>query len=109
MMAIPIKDLKGMTAGLESDLQMLGIYTDEQLLEATRMPGDRETLAAKLGVEASFILELANRADLSRVCGAAGDDYDLLEQAKLTGRVSPRGLVERWIAEAKDLPRRLEH
>lgn len=30
-MAIPIKDLKGMTPGLEGDLQMHGIYHSEQL------------------------------------------------------------------------------
>lgn len=135
-MAIPIKDLRGMTPALEGDLQMHRIYNNEQLLLATRTPGDREALAVQVGIAARTILELANRADLSCIWGVAGVYSDLLEQAgvdtvkelatrnpdnlhaklaelnarkKLTGRVPPRNLVNRWIAEAKDLPRRLEY
>jgi predicted flap endonuclease-1-like 5' DNA nuclease len=136
MIRISIKDLRGMTPGLEGDLQMHGIYHSEQLLEAARTPGGREALAVQVGVEARTILELANRADLSRVWGVAGVYSDLLEQAgvdtvkelatrnpdnlhatlielnareKLTRRVPPLSLVKRWVAEAKDLPRGLEY
>lgn len=93
-------------------------------------------MAVQVGVQARTILELANRAVLSRVWGIAGVYSDLLEQAgvdtvkelaarnpnnlhaklvelnaqkRLTGRVPPKNFVKRWIAEAKDLPGSLKY
>lgn len=135
-MPIPINELRGMTPILEGDLHVRGIYNSEQLLEAARTPAERESLAGQVGVEVRTILELANRADLSRIWGVAGVYSDLLEhagvdtvkelaarnpdnlhaklvevnaQSKLTGRVPPRNQVEKWIAQAQELPRRLEY
>jgi predicted flap endonuclease-1-like 5' DNA nuclease len=135
-MAIPIGKLRGMTPTLEGDLHVRGIYDTEQLLEATRTPAGREALAGQVAVEPQTILELANRADLSRIWGVAGVYSDLLEhagvdtvlelatrnpdnlhaklvevnaQSKRTLRVPPRNLVENWIAQAQELPRRLEY
>jgi len=89
-----------------------------------------------VGVEARTILELANRADLSRIHSVAGVHSDLLEQAgvdtvkelatrnadnlharlvelnsqtKLTGQVPSRNMVRDWIAQAGELPRALEY
>jgi predicted flap endonuclease-1-like 5' DNA nuclease len=136
MMAIPIKKLRGMTPNLEGDLHARGIYDTEQLLEAARTPAGREALAGQVGVEPQTILELANRADLSRIWGVASVYSDLLEhagvdtvlelatrnpgnlhaklakvnaQSRLTRRVPSRNLVENWIAQARELPRRLEY
>lgn len=135
-MPIPINELRGMTPILEGDLHARGIYNSEQLLETARTPAERESLAGQVGVEARTILELANRADLSRIWGVAGVYSDLLEhagvdtvkelaarnpdnlhatlvevnaQSKLTGRVPPRNQIEKWIAQAQKLPRRLEY
>ena len=125
-----------MTPILEGDLHVRGIYNSEQLLEAACTPAERESLAGQVGVEVRTILELANRADLSRIWGVAGVYSDLLEhagvdtvkelaarnpnnlharlvevnaQSKLTRRVPPRNQVEKWIAQAQELPRRLEY
>lgn len=135
-MAIPINKLRGMNSDLEGDLQMRGIYNTEQLLETARTQGGREHLAEQVGVDTRTILELANRADLSRIVGVAGVYSDLLEQAgvdtvrELAGRnaenlygrlvevnavgrfvrrLPSRNAVADWIAQARDLPRRLEY
>jgi predicted flap endonuclease-1-like 5' DNA nuclease len=135
-MAIAINRLRGMTPILEGDLQMLGIYNTEQLLEATRTPGSRAAFGDQLGVETRVILELANRADLSRIRGVAGAYSDLLEQAgvdtvpelagrnpgnlharlvavnaerRLVERLPSRKAVANWIVQAQALPRRLEY
>lgn len=135
-MAIPIKQLRGMPPGLEGELQLRGIYDTEQLLEAASTPASRAALGDKVGVDAQTILEVANRADLARIWGVAGVYSDLLEQAgvdtvkelagrnphnlyatlvqlnaksRLARRVPSRSNVENWIAQAKELPRRLEY
>jgi predicted flap endonuclease-1-like 5' DNA nuclease len=134
--AIAINQLRGMTPILEGDLQARGIYNTEQLLEAARTPGGRTALGEQVGVDTQRILELANRADLSRIEGVAGAYSDLLEQAgvdtvrelagrnpgnlhaklvavnaerRLVRRLPSRNAVANWITQAKDLPRRLEY
>lgn len=134
--ALPIGKLRGMTPNLEGDLQVRGVFDTERLLEAARTPAGREALAGMVGVEPQIILELANRADLTRIWGVAGVYSDLLEhagvdtvlelatrnpgnlhaklvevnaQSKRTRRVPSRSLVENWIAQAQALPRRLEY
>lgn len=135
-MAIPIGQLKGMSSALETKLKERGIYTSEQLLAAARTPADRDALAEYAGVESRVILELANRADLSRVWGVAGVFSDLLEHAgvdtimelatrnpenlhaklveinaeqKLAGRVPSLETVKSWVSQAKEMPRLLEY
>ena len=135
-MAISITELRGVTLSLAADLRVFGIYNTQQLLDATGTPAERETLAKRVGVEARSILELANRADLSRIRGVAGVYSDLLEhagvdtvkelaarnpdnlyatlvklnaQVRLTERVPARSRVEDWVAQAEKLPRALEY
>jgi predicted flap endonuclease-1-like 5' DNA nuclease len=125
-----------MTPSLAEELRTQAIYNTQQLLDATCTPSDREALAERVGVEARSILELANRADLSRVRGVAGVYSDLLEQAgvdtvrelaarnpnnlhakllevnaqkRVAGRAPSRSMVERWIAQAQQLPRQLKY
>lgn len=76
-----LKALKGMTDGILAKLADKGIKTSEQLLAAVCTPADRKALAADCGVAPRDILELGNRADLSRIKGVAGVYSDLLEQA----------------------------
>jgi len=135
-MEIPIKQLRGMTPSLEGALHTRGIYHTEQLLQAASTPAGREALGKQAGVATQTILELANRADLARVWGLAGVYSDLLEQAgvdtvkelagrnpenlyakliqvnakgRIARRVPSRSHVENWIAQARELPRRLEY
>ena len=135
-MAISIDKLRGMSAELAAKLKARGIVYSDQLLEAARTPAGRKDLAEQLGVESRVILELANRADLSRVSGIAGVFSDLLEHAgvdtvkelatrrpdnlhaklaeinaakKLAGRTPALSMVTDWVAQAKELPKLLEY
>ena len=76
-----LKALKGMTDSIAATLADKGIKSCEQLLAAVRTPAERKALAADCCVKSRDILELGNRADLSRVKGVAGVYSDLLEQA----------------------------
>ena len=80
-MAVPVKDLKGATAALVNKLKEKGISNSDHLLESAAKPAGRKELAGHCGCDAREILELANRADLSRVKGVAGVYSDLLEKA----------------------------
>jgi predicted flap endonuclease-1-like 5' DNA nuclease len=80
-MAIPIKQLKGMSNELAAKLKTKDVRDSDTLLEATASPKQRRTLAKELEVEERALLELANRADLARLKGVAGIYSDLLERA----------------------------
>ncbi len=135
-MAIPVKKLKGMSANLESNLTKLGIRNTEKLLEATKGPQERKSLSSEVGISERGILELANRADLSRVKGIAGVYSDLLEKAgvdtvkelatrrpdhlhnkllkvndelKLANREPTLSMVNDWVNQAKLLPKMLRY
>jgi predicted RecB family nuclease len=92
-MPLAIGKLKGMTPDLQTKLKARGLETADDLFNATLTPKGREELAAFAGVPENVILELANRADLSRIKGIAGVYSDLLEEAgvdtvkELKGRV----------------------
>jgi predicted flap endonuclease-1-like 5' DNA nuclease len=135
-MSVAINDLKGMTPEISKQLKALGIANNELLVQAAKSPEERKALAAKVGIETRALLELANRADLSRVKGVAGVYSDLLEQAgvdtvkelagrrpdnlhakmvevikekNLTGRLPTSEMVESWVAQAKELPKFLTY
>ncbi len=135
-MTVPINELRGMTPGVSSQLKELGISNNELLVQASRSPEERKVLAAKVGIETRALLELANRADLSRVKGVAGVYSDLLEQAgvdtvkelatrradnlyakviavnqdkKLTTRPPTAEMVQSWVEQAKELPKFLTY
>jgi predicted flap endonuclease-1-like 5' DNA nuclease len=135
-MAISVKELKGVTPQLAEKLAQQGIVNSEQLLEAARAPAGRKALAEQVGAEERDILELANRADLSRVKGVAGVFSDLLEKAgvdtvkelatrrpdnlhakinevndkeKLVKRTPAEADVQAWVAQAKQLPKILSY
>lgn len=135
-MAIPVSEIKGMSSTIEAALKERGITNSEQLLEAAKGPKERKALAAGTGASERDILELANRADLSRVKGVAGVFSDLLEKAgvdtvkelaarradnlhakivevnketRLAGRVPTAADVEGWVSQAKALPKTLTY
>ncbi len=135
-MAIPVSELKGVTSSLVQKLESKGIVNSDHLLDASTSPAQRASLSEQVGVDSQAILELANRADLSRVNGVAGVYSDLLEQAgvdtvkelatrrpanlhakieqvnsahRLSGRTPTLGMVEDWVNQAKTLPKLLTY
>jgi predicted flap endonuclease-1-like 5' DNA nuclease len=101
-MSVAIDKIRGITKPLVDGLRSVGIRTSGQLLQNAATPLQRKTLANKLGVEPSVILNLANRADLARVNGIGGVYSDLLEHS---GVDTIRELAQR---RADNLYRRMQ-
>ena len=135
-MPISVKEPKGMTPQLAEKLAQRGIANGDQLLEAAKAPAGRKALAEQLGAKERDVLELANRADLSRVKGVAGVFSNLLEKVgvdtvkelatrrpdnlhakineindkeKLAKRAPSEADVQDWVAQAKQLPKILSY
>lgn len=135
-MTTAVKDLKGIPDAVAAALKEKGITDNEQLVEAAATPAQRKALAAYCGCDAKDLLELANRADLARVKGVSALYSDLLEEAgvdtvkelatrrpdnlhaklietnerlQLTQRPPTEGVVEDWVAQAKELPKLLSY
>ncbi|MBU0501542.1 MAG: DUF4332 domain-containing protein [Gammaproteobacteria bacterium] len=135
-MTTPITELNGMTEAIAEKLKLKGVKTNEQYLEISADPKQRRELAKELGIDAKEVLDLANRADLARVKGVSGVYSELIDRAgvetvkelahrvpehlhskllevnegtKLTGRVPTTGEVEKWIQQAKELPKILTY
>ena len=60
-MSVSIDKFKNIPDELKVQLKMQGFLNSDQLLEATRTPTGRKTVAKKLGVDSNTILEVANR------------------------------------------------
>ena len=113
-------------------LHAAGIGTVEALLRAGATPEGRKELAERTRIGDEYILDWVNRADLMRVRGVGEEYSDLLEKAgvdtvielaqrnadnlykkllqvnaekRLVRRLPNRGMVTRWVAQAKVLPR----
>ncbi len=135
-MAIPIKQLKGMDDQLAKKLKVKDIRDSKQFLDATASAKQRKALAKELEADERTILELANRADLSRLKGVAGIYSDLLEQAgvdtikelatrnpenlynkmlevnnekRLAGRLPTILDVAEWVEAAQEMPKVLTY
>ena len=74
-----VSEIRGMKADLAGKFKAKGIATDEALLKAAKTPAQRKELSAAVGLDASVILEFANRADLARIVGIGEVFSDLLE------------------------------
>lgn len=134
-MPLGLNQLKGMDPQLVDKLRAQLITNSSSLLHAVATPQGRKALADKLGIDQRKVLELANRADLSRISGVGKVYSDLLEfagvdtVAELAQRV-PEHLheqiltvadkhdvkrtpslneVKKWVAQAKELPRSIEY
>jgi len=133
-MAVMIDKLAGINDAIQAKLKQKGILNNEQFLEASLTPALRKELAAYCEVTPRDILELANRADLSRLNGVAGVYADLLERAgvdtvkelatrrpdnlhkklmetneaqKITRNPPLEEQVQSWVEQAKALPKTL--
>ncbi|WP_338870863.1 DUF4332 domain-containing protein [Spirosoma sp. SC4-14] len=135
-MSITLGELRGTTDAMVYALKGQGLGDSDALLEASKTPQDRKSLAAAVGIDPSFLLELANRADLARIKGIGRVYSDLMEEAgvdtvvelaqrsavnlhaKLIEINSKRQFTQRppsveqvtdFVEQAKSLPRMLEY
>jgi predicted flap endonuclease-1-like 5' DNA nuclease len=135
-MAIPLKQIKGISDDLAEAFRKQGISSSMDFLDAARTAAHRKELSARTHVDTRMILEIANRCDLTRIRGVAGIYSDLLEEAgidtvkELAGRVAENlhkkirevneakrltrrpphlGAIQDWIAQARQLDTGLEY
>ena len=131
-----IEAIEGIGDIYGAKLRSAGIITTEALLERCVSPADRKDLAEETGIDPTYILDWANRADLFRIKGVGEEYSDLLEAAgvdtvpelgqrnadnlyqkllevndekKLVRRPPSHNAVIDWVAQAKDLPRALHY
>jgi len=129
-------EVEGIGASYSQKLQEAGIETLEKLLEEGASPKGRKEIAEKAGVSEKLILRWVNMADLFRIKGIGEEYADLLEAAgvdtvpelsqrnaenlhkklaevneakKLVRRVPTQGEVNKWVEQAKQLPRVLTY
>mgnify|MGYP000926546382 FL=1 len=130
-MSYPIVDIEGIGPVMAEKLKVAGITTTGGLLDAALTPKARKELAEKSGIDEARILKWANMADLMRIKGVAEEYSELLEAAgvdtvkelkmrnaanltkamadinatkKLVRVLPAESMVEKWIAQAKELP-----
>ena len=135
-MSYAIMDIEGIGPLMAAKLKTLGIRTTDKLLEAAKTAKGRKILAAKLDVDEQTVLRWANLADRMRIKGI-GEPYAALLQAvgvdtvkelkyrnvsnlakamadanrkkKLVRLLPSEKRIERWIAQAKQLPLKITY
>ena len=127
-----VTDIEGIGPVYAQKLKKVGVSTTEALLKKGATPKDRQAIANKSGIGSKRILRWVNHADLFRIEGIAGEYAELLEaagvdtvaelaqrnaenlcqklaevnEAKKVVRVVPVLMqVEKWVEQAKNLPR----
>ncbi len=131
-----IEEIEGIGPVMAEKLRNVGVNTTDKLLEATLTPSQRKKLAEETEISDKLILRFANMADLFRISGVGQEYAELLEAAgvdtvpelaqrnaanlaakmeevnedkKLVRRTPPLASVEKWVEEAKTLPRALQY
>jgi len=124
--------IEGIGEVYEAKFVEVGIKSVEALLEAGATKKGRIDLAEKTGISEKLVLKFVNHADLFRIKGIGGEYAELLEAAgvdtvielagrrpdnltaklaevndekKLVRRVPVVKDVEKWVEQAKELPR----
>jgi predicted flap endonuclease-1-like 5' DNA nuclease len=132
-----IEEVEGIGPVFAEKLRAAGVESTEDLLEKGASRGGRVAIAEATGIEGGKILEWVNHADLMRIKGVGSQYSDLLEAAGVDSpaelaqrnaanladafqsvvaerpgivrRVPTEAEIAGWIAEAKDLPKVVEH
>ncbi|OQB42964.1 MAG: DNA repair and recombination protein RadA [Candidatus Latescibacteria bacterium ADurb.Bin168] len=129
-------EVEGIGEAYAKKLAAAGIKTTDALLAKGATPEGRKEIAAKTGISAKMILEWVNHVDLFRIKGVGQEYADLLEAAGVDtvpelAQRKPENLVEKmaevnkkkklvrqlpvetqvanWIAQAKELPRKIKY
>jgi predicted flap endonuclease-1-like 5' DNA nuclease len=131
-----IADVEGIGPKYAAKLEAAGVKTTDELLKRGAKPKGRDDLEKATGISHSLILEWVNHVDLYRIDGVGSEYSDLLEEAgvdspaelaqrvpanlaakiaevnarkKLVRRVPTEAMVAGWIAQAKKMPKVVEH
>jgi predicted flap endonuclease-1-like 5' DNA nuclease len=131
-----VEEVEGIGPAHAAKLNAAGVKTTDELLAAGATPKGRDKLAETTGISGKLILEWTNHADLMRLKGVGPEYSDLLEAAgvdspaelahrnaanltaamakyndehKIVRRTPSEKEVEGWVAEAKTLPKVVEH
>jgi len=131
-----LSDIEGIGDTYAAKLEGAGITSLENLLDTCCEKKGRADVSAKSGLSEKQILGWVNRADLCRVKGVSTQYADLLECAgvdtipelaqrnaanlaakmaevneekNLVRKVPTESQVEDWVAQAKDLPRKVNY
>ena len=129
-------EVEGIGEAYAKKLAAAGIKTTDALLAKGATPEGRKEIAVKTGISAKMILEWVNHVDLFRIKGVGQEYADLLEAAGVDtvpelAQRKPENLVEKmaevnkkkklvrqlpvetqvanWIAQAKELPRKIKY
>ena len=136
-MSKKLVDIEGVGASYAAKFEEIGIKKQDQLLAAGASPAGRKDLEAKTGISGKLILKWLNRADLARVKGIGEEYADLLELAgvdtvpeltqrnaanlhtkllevaeekkNVVRRPPSQSEVEKWVEQAKGMPRALTY
>lgn len=127
-----IEDIEGIGPVKGEKLRAAGVTTVAKLLELGAKKSGRKSLAEQTGIDVKVILKFVNMADLFRIKGVGEEYSELLEAAgvdtvvelskrnaanlaakmkevndekKLVRSVPSESMVEKWVDQAKELPR----
>ena len=136
MATYKVEEIEGIGPVLGEKLRAAGINTVDKLLENAATKKQRQSLAEETGISEKQILKFTNMADLFRLNGVGQEYAELLEVAgvdtvpelaqrnaanltakmeevneakNLTRKTPSATVVEKWIAQAKELPRVIEY
>jgi predicted flap endonuclease-1-like 5' DNA nuclease len=131
-----IEEIEGIGPAIGEKLRNAGVKSTESLLENSKTPKQRAALAEASGLTEKQVLKFANMADFFRITGVGQEYAELLEVAgvdtvpelsqrradnlcakmeevnaekNLVRRTPSQTEVEKWVAEANELPRVLEY
>lgn len=131
-----VAEIEGVGDVYAEKLGAAGIPTVEGLLDSGASSHGRKALSEQTGISEQLILKCVNHSDLFRINGVAGEYAELLEASgvdsvpelaqrnpsnlqakmaevneakKLVRRVPSEGEVQKWVTEAKELPRRVNY
>ena len=131
-----LSEIEGIGKTYSAKLEEVGIGSLEDLLKVCCEIKGRKEIAKKSGISEKLVLNWVNRADLSRIKGVSTQYADLLECAgvdtvpelaqrnpenlhtkmseinvekNLVRKVPTESQVQDWVAQAKELPRLVNH
>ncbi len=131
-----LTEIEGIGPTYASKLSAVGISTTGALLEQGASAAGRKEIASKTGISEAKVLEWVNHADLFRIKGVGEEYADLLEAAgvdtvpelaqrnaqnlyeklqainaekRLTRQLPSEAKIADWVAQAKTLPRVVNH
>ena len=131
-----VAEIEGVGDVYAEKLGAAGIPTVEGLLDSGASSHGRKALSEQTGISEQLILKWVNHSDLFRINGVAGEYSELLEasgvdsvpelaqrnpsnlqakmaevneEKKLVRRVPSEAEVQKWVTEAKELPRRVNY